>query len=101
MSRKRSTGSLFAWERAMFAAWRDRRYHETLDPLYDRFQEWRRGELDHTDLDAAIHCAHRELQKVYAELGSKPSELARTIVADRAWYDQWCAGHPPPDEDES
>ena len=50
-------------EREIIAAYYDKRMRELLDPLYDDFQKWKRGDLSHEELSDRIHELHKENQK--------------------------------------
>ena len=51
-------------EREIIAAYYDKRMRELLDPLYDDFQKWKRGDLSHDELSDRIHEFHKENLKV-------------------------------------
>ena len=51
-------------EREFIAAYYDNRMRALLDPLYDNFQKWKRGDLSHDELSDRIHQFHTENQKV-------------------------------------
>ncbi len=51
-------------EREIIAAYYDKRMGELLDPLYDDFQKWKRGDLSHDELSDRIHEFHKENLKV-------------------------------------
>lgn len=53
-------------ERECIAAYYDRRMRALLDPLYDDFQKWKRGDLSHDELSDRIHEFHTGNQKVYS-----------------------------------
>jgi hypothetical protein len=50
-------------EREFIAAYYDKRMRELLDPLYDDFQKWKRGDLSHDELSDRIHKFHTGNQK--------------------------------------
>lgn len=98
MNRKLRRGPLRDWEDLMLASYADQLYHEALDPLYEKFQEWHAGEVSHLDLDASIHFVHRELQKIYGLLHERRQDLA-AIVTLTPWYQAWVKDNPPPGDD--
>ena len=49
----------------MIDAYSDYRWRQVLNPLYEKFQQWKSGELGHMDMDEAIHQTHKENQEVY------------------------------------
>jgi hypothetical protein len=46
-------------------AYYDYRWRQVLEPLYQKFQQWKDGELDHMDMDEAIHQTHKQNQELY------------------------------------
>lgn len=67
-----------------------------LDPLYEKFQRWKVGELTHADMDRAIHEVHKQDQDLYTLFRQDRSLLVGLIQHDRAWFKNWAADHPPP-----
>jgi hypothetical protein len=51
--KKRETPE-YQWEETLLEAYYDHRWHEVLDPLYEKFQRWKAGELPHDDMNHAI-----------------------------------------------
>jgi hypothetical protein len=96
MSKERRETPEWQWEQALMDAYYDYRYHQVLDPLYDKFQRWHAGQLTHADLDQAIHEVHKENQTLYGLFTEKRDWLVRVIQLDSDWFDPWLAGHPPP-----
>jgi hypothetical protein len=71
MSAKKSSRSpVRLWEQALIDAYYDHRWHEVLDPLYDKFQRWKAGELDHADIDKAIHQTHKLTQELVEDMAT-------------------------------
>jgi hypothetical protein len=50
----------YQWEQALLDSYYDYRWREVLEPLYQKFQQWKAGELDHMDMDEAIHKTHKK-----------------------------------------
>ena len=67
-----------------------------LDPLYEAFQQWKRGELAHHELTELIHKAHRDNQKTYSFFTESGDFIINCIKMDAAWFAGWRANHPPP-----
>src|SRR3989442_2884389 len=84
------------WEQALIDAYYDMQYHRVLDPLYEKFQQWKAGELTHDDIDEAIHQTHRENQKLYSFFTQNRDMLVFLIENDEEWFSEWVADHPPP-----
>ncbi len=94
MTKKRSP--LHQWEQEMMDAYYDYEWRLTLDPLYDKFQSWKVGELSHSDMDEAIHQAHKSCQSVYALFTTKRDLLVRIIQLNEDWFPGWAKDHPRP-----
>jgi len=97
MSRKKSRETPeWQWEQALIDDYYDYRWRQVLDPLYDKFQRWKAGELTHWDMDEAIHETHKQNRKVYNFFRESRSFLVGLIQWDQEWFEGWAAGHPPP-----
>jgi hypothetical protein len=84
------------WEQALIDDYYDYRWREILEPLYEKFQRWEAGELDHADMDRAIHETHKQTQKVYSLFMERRSWLVGMIQWDREWFEAWVKDHEPP-----
>jgi hypothetical protein len=94
--KKRGQAPEREWEQALIDAYYDHRWHQVLDPLYEKLQRWKVGELTHADMDRAIHEAHKQDQDLYILFMQDRSLLVGLIQHDRAWFKSWVADHPPP-----
>lgn len=70
----------------MLDAYYNYRWWQVLEPLYQQFQQWNTGELDHMDMDEAIHQTHKQTQEVYVFFTQKRDLLVRVIQFDQAWF---------------
>ena len=84
------------WEQALIDAYYDYRWRQILEPLYEKFKLWEAGELEHADMDQAIHAAHKESQNVYSLFTESRSWLVGVIQWDREWFEAWVKDHAPP-----
>ena len=97
MSRKSKRKSPeWEWEQSLIDAYYDARMHETLDPLYEKFQLWKAGELEHADIDEAIHKVHKMNQELYSFFNQRREILIFFIQTDEEWFTGWLTDHPPP-----
>jgi hypothetical protein len=97
MSRKkRRETPQWKWEQALIDAYYDYRWHQVLDPLYERFRCWEAGELTHHDMDQAIHETHKQDQELYSLFTQSRSFLVGAIQWDEEWFEEWIVDHPPP-----
>lgn len=95
--KKRSLTPEDQWEQALLDAYYDYRWREVLEPLYQKFQQWKAGELDHMDMDEAIHKTHKKTREVYIFFTQKRNLLVRLIEFDEAWFQAWMKDNPPPE----
>ena len=98
MSRKQKRKSPeWQWEQALIDAFSDKCWHDVLDPLYEKFQRWKVGELGHWDMDEAIHEVHRQNQRLYGFFDQRREMIVFLIqYQDQEWFTGWVAEHPPP-----
>ena len=61
-----------------------------------KFQQWKAGELDHLDMDEAIHQTHQQNQEVYGFFTLKRELLVRAIQLNEDWFQTWVKDNPPP-----
>lgn len=95
-SNKRSKTPEYQWEQALLDSYHDYRWRQTLEPLYQKFQQWKSGELDQLDMDEAIDQAHKLNQEVYGIFTQKRGWLVRVIQLDEVWFQAWVKDNPPP-----
>jgi hypothetical protein len=74
---------LYHWEQEMIDACHDDKrsspmdqWHLVLDPLYEKFQAWKAGEVSHLQMDKELYEAHSSCQKLYTLFTSKRDFLA-------------------------
>jgi hypothetical protein len=89
-------GRLREYQQALIDAYYDMWMHQILDPLYEAFQQWKQGDLQHDELTELIHKVHRENQKVYSFFTQSRDSIISCIKMDQAWFAKWRANHPPP-----
>jgi len=94
--KKRSQTLEYQWEQALIDAYSDYRWRQVLNPLYEKFQQWKSGELGHMDMDEAIHQTHKENQEVYILFTQKRDWLVQVIQLDEDWFKAWVKDNPPP-----
>ena len=88
--------TLREYQQALIDAYYDMWMHQILDPLYEAFQQWKRGDLEHSALTELIHKVHRENQKVYSFFTQSRASIVNYIKVDQDWFASWIANHPPP-----
>ena len=97
MSRKkRRKTPEYKWEQALIDDYYDYRWRQVLNPLYEKFKRWEAGELEHWDMDQAIHETHKENQQLYSLFTQNRRLLIGLIQWDEEWFAKWIGDHPPP-----
>jgi hypothetical protein len=97
MSRKkRRETPEYKWEQALIDDYYDYRWRQVLTPLYEKFKRWEAGELEHWDMDQAIHETHKKNQQLYSLFTQERRLLVGMIQWDEEWFAQWIVDHPPP-----
>ena len=94
---RRSQTPEYQWEQALLDAYYDYRWHLILDPLYDNFQQWKAGEVDHDQMDEVIHLTHKQTRQIYCLFMEKRAFLIRMIQFDQDWFPAWLKDNPPPE----
>jgi len=94
--RKRRETPAWKWEQALIDDYYDYRWRQVLNPLCEAFKRWEAGELDHWDMDKAIHETHKENQGLFSLFTQNRSFLVGIAQWDEDWFDTWVADHPPP-----
>ncbi len=94
---KRSQTLEYQWEEKLLEAYYDYRWREVLEPLYQKFQQWKAGELDHMDMDEAIHETHKQTQEVYSAFQMKRGIMVRVLQLNVDWFPAWVKDNPPPE----
>ncbi len=98
MARKKRTQTPeYQWEQALIDAYYDYRWLEVLEPLYQKFQQWKAGELDPAELDKAIHETQKQRREVYNLFFKGRDWLVRLIQWDKTWFQAWVKDNPPPE----
>jgi hypothetical protein len=73
--KKRTQSPGYLWEQAMLDAYADYRWQQVLDPLYQKLQEWKAGDLGHWEVSEAIHLVHKKTQELLALRGPRKKTL--------------------------
>ncbi len=84
------------WKQDLIQSYYDYRYRRLLEPLYEQFQRWKAGQLEHFDLAQALQQAQKENQELYGLFSGKRARLVEMIERDRDWFEPWLAEHPAP-----
>ncbi len=83
---KHQRKALREYQQALIDDYYDLWMHQILDPLYEAFQQWKRGDLEHSRLTELIHKVHRENQKVYSFFTQSRDSIIGCIKMDHDWF---------------
>ena len=84
------------WEQALIDAYRDLRWREVLEPLYEKFRRWGAGELDHAALGASIRATNGPMADVRRFFAQKRSVVVQFAQWEGEWFEGWVRENPPP-----
>ena len=96
MVKKQRKGPLQEYQQALIDAYYDMWMHKILDPLFEAFQQWKQGNLQHNELTELIHKVHRENQQVYSFFAQSRDSIIGCIKMDQTWFSNWMANNPLP-----
>ena len=88
---------LYQWECEMIDAFHDDQWKQLLDPLYEKFQEWKTGTLSPEDLNEVFNKSYRDRRDLDRLFYEKHDWLARVIPLNEEWYPRWVKNHPRPE----
>ncbi|KXA95113.1 hypothetical protein AKJ65_02580 [candidate division MSBL1 archaeon SCGC-AAA259E19] len=60
----------------------NKKMKEALEPLFQKFQKWKDGEVSHYELSDSIHECHKEMQRIYSIFNSSREFLMKLVEAD-------------------
>lgn len=86
----------YQWEQALIDAYYDFCWREVLEPLYQKFLQWKASELEHHEISEAIHLTRKETQQVYSFLMTKRPLMVRYIQLNEEWFSAWLTKNPAP-----
>lgn len=93
MNRKRQ------WEQELIDDYYDYRWHQIMEPLCDRMQAWKEGDLTHTEMDQTLEEAHQQICEVRSLFRQRQDRLVNLVQHwDREWFENWVREHTPPGE---
>jgi hypothetical protein len=77
----------------------DYRWHRLVDPLCDKMQLWKDGNLTHEEMERTLEGVHQEVCEVRCLFRQRKDRLVNLIQHwDRDWFEDWLRKHAPPRE---
>ncbi|MFQ6101801.1 MAG: hypothetical protein ACE5OS_11300 [Anaerolineae bacterium] len=87
------------WEQALIDDYYNYRWQQLLEPLCDRMQRWKAGELTYADMDQILNEVHQQVCEIRSLITQRRDRLVMLIQwLDREWFENWVKSYsPPPD----
>jgi len=96
MAKKKQNSPEDKWEEELLGAFYDYRWHEVLDPLYNKMQLWKADQLDHEIILGDIERVQKELKEANQLLRFNRKFVLSIVMATEDFFKPWIAGHPVP-----
>lgn len=85
------------WEAALIADYYDYRWKRIMEPLCERMQRWKEGDLTHAEIEETLEVAHDEICEARSLFRQRQDRLVNLIRHwDPAWFERWVEEHSPP-----
>jgi hypothetical protein len=85
------------WEQQLTVDYREYRWKQVMEPLCDRLQRWRDGNLSHTEMDQILEEIHNQTCEIRSLFAQRQDRLVMLVQwLDRDWFKEWVAEHAPP-----
>ncbi|MGD2105107.1 MAG: hypothetical protein PVJ55_08365 [Anaerolineae bacterium] len=84
------------WEAALIADYYDYRWRKIMEPLCDKMQRWKDGNLSHGEIEQTLEVAHDEICEARSLFRQRRDRLVNLIRHwDREWFERWVEDHAP------
>ncbi len=85
------------WEDRLVADYREYRWRLLMEPMCQRMEKWKAGELTTEEMDRAFEECYRHITELRHILNQRTDRAALLIqVLDREWFEEWVKQHTPP-----
>ncbi len=82
------------WEDRLADEYRDYRWHQLMEPMCEKMEKWRRGELAFAEMDKSLETCCQRAYEVRSVLTQRNDRLVLLIqLLDREWFDAWVEQH--------
>ena len=98
MSQKQDSPSpVQQWEQTLIDDYRSYRWHQVMEPLCDKMQLWKAGQVPLGELDRFMEDIHRQICEVRSMFSQRRDRLVNLIQWwDREWFLEWIKEYSPP-----
>jgi hypothetical protein len=87
------------WDQRMIDDYYDHRWHRLIDPLCEKMQLWKDGNLTHAEMQQTLEEVHQGICEVRCLFRQRRDRLVNLIRHwDLDWFDNWVKEHAPSDE---
>lgn len=96
-SEKSPQTSVQRWEEKLVDDYRNYRWRQLMEPMCDKMERWRAGELTYAEMDQALEECHGRACEVRNVLTQRTDRLVTLIQwLDREWFEEWVKNYSPP-----
>jgi len=89
--------SVAEWEKQLINDYYEYRWRQALDPICEKMERWRAGEISHSEMADFLEEVHREVCELRNLFTQREDRLVLLIQwLDREWFDRWVKEHVPP-----
>ena len=85
------------WEQSLVDDYRTYSWNQVMEPLCDKLQAWKDGEVAYDELDAFMEHVHQQIWEVRNIFGQRHDRLVNLVQWwDRDWFLEWVKEYSPP-----
>lgn len=85
------------WEQALVDDYFTYRWEAVMEPLCDKLQLWKDGQVRHADMDTFLEQVHKQIWEIRNIFGQRRDRLVNLIQWwDREWFLEWIQEYEPP-----
>lgn len=86
-----------SWEERLVADYYDYRWHQLMEPMCEKMQRWKAGQLSHAEMERALEECHQRVCEARNILSQRRDRLVLLIqYLDREWFQEWMKKNTPP-----
>ena len=84
------------WDQLMIDDYYDYRWRRLVDPLCEKMQLWKDGNLTHAEMEQTLEQVHQEVCEARLLFRQRKDRLVNLIQHwDRDWFEDWVEKHGP------
>lgn len=85
------------WEQTLVDDYHDYRWHQVMEPLCDKLQLWKEGQVNHEEMDQFMEDVHQQIWEMRSVFSQRRDRLVNLIQWwDREWFLEWIKEYSPP-----